>query len=88
MVAYVYAADHKSERAEAHLGYFAVILQVDSYSGDVALIKNCKITGINPHAWMTRSPSSPTVIPPTASAKSCPGSPWLENIAYEKFSKF
>jgi hypothetical protein len=88
MVAYVYAADHKSECAEAHLGYFACILQVDSSSGDVALIKNCKITGINPHAWMTRSPSSPTVIPPTASAKSCPGSPWLENIAYEKFSKF
>ena len=29
MVAYVYAPDRKSERAEAHLGDFAGILQVD-----------------------------------------------------------
>ena len=33
MVAYVYAADRKSERAEAHLGDFAGILQVDGYGG-------------------------------------------------------
>ena len=39
MVAYVYAADRKSERAEAHLGYFAGILQVDGYSGYAALAK-------------------------------------------------
>ena len=29
MVAYVYAADRKGERAKAHLGNFAGILQVD-----------------------------------------------------------
>lgn len=39
MVAYVYAADRKSERAEAHLGNFAGILQVDGYSGYTALAK-------------------------------------------------
>lgn len=39
MVAYVYAADRKSERAEAHLGEFAGILQVDGYSGYAALAK-------------------------------------------------
>ena len=39
MVAYVYAADRKSERAEAHLGDFAGILQVDGYSGYTALAK-------------------------------------------------
>jgi transposase len=33
MVAYVYAADRKGERAEAHLGDFAGILQVDGYGG-------------------------------------------------------
>jgi transposase len=39
MVAYVYAADRKSERAEAHLGNFAGILQVDGYGGYAALAK-------------------------------------------------
>jgi len=39
MVAYVYAADRKGERAEAHLGDFAGILQVDGYGGYVALAK-------------------------------------------------
>ncbi len=39
MVAYVYAADRKSERAEAHLGSFAGILQVDGYGGYAALAK-------------------------------------------------
>lgn len=39
MVAYVYAADRKGERAEAHLGDFAGILQVDGYSGYAALAK-------------------------------------------------
>ena len=39
MVAYVYAADRKSERAEAHLGDFAGILQVDGYGGYAALAK-------------------------------------------------
>ena len=39
MVAYVYAADRKSERAEAHLGDFAGILQVDGYGGYTALAK-------------------------------------------------
>lgn len=39
MVAYIYAADRKSERAEAHLGDFAGILQVDGYGGYVALAK-------------------------------------------------
>lgn len=38
-VAYVYAADRKSERAEAHLGNFAGILQVDGYGGYAALAK-------------------------------------------------
>jgi transposase len=37
--AYVYAADRKSERAEAHLGNFAGILQVDGYGGYAALAK-------------------------------------------------
>lgn len=31
MVAYVYAADHKTERPETHLQGFAGILQVDGY---------------------------------------------------------
>jgi hypothetical protein len=31
MVAYVYAADRKTERPEAHLSGFAGILQVDRY---------------------------------------------------------
>ena len=39
MAAYVYAADRKSERAEAHLGDFAGILQVDGYGGYAALAK-------------------------------------------------
>jgi len=39
MVAYVYAADRKSERAEEHLGDFAGILQVDGYGGYAALAK-------------------------------------------------
>lgn len=39
MVAYVYAADRKSERAEAHLGDFAGILQVDGYGGYTALAR-------------------------------------------------
>ena len=33
MIAYVYAADRKSERAQAHLGDFADILQLDGYGG-------------------------------------------------------
>jgi transposase len=39
MVAYVYVGDRKSERAEAHLGDFAGILQVDGYGGYTALAK-------------------------------------------------
>lgn len=39
MVAYVYAADRKGERAAAHLGEFAGILQVDGYGGYAALAK-------------------------------------------------
>jgi transposase len=39
MVAYVYAADRESERAEAHLGNFAGILQVDGYGGYAALAR-------------------------------------------------
>jgi transposase len=39
MVAYVYAPDRKSERAEAHLGSYAGILQVDGYSGYAALAR-------------------------------------------------
>jgi transposase len=39
MVAYVYAADRKGERAETHLGDFAGILQVDGYGGYAALSK-------------------------------------------------
>ena len=36
MVAYVYAADRRAERPEAHLGDFAGILQVDGYGGYAA----------------------------------------------------
>ncbi len=39
MVAYVYAADRKGERAGAHLGDFAGILQVDGYGGYAALAR-------------------------------------------------
>lgn len=39
MVAYIYAADRKGERAETHLGDFAGILQVDGYGGYAALAK-------------------------------------------------
>ena len=39
MVAYIYAADRKSEQAQAHLGDFAGILQVDGYGGYTALAK-------------------------------------------------
>lgn len=39
MVAYVYAADGKCERAEAHLSDFAGILQVDGYGGYAALAR-------------------------------------------------
>jgi len=39
MIAYVYAADRNSERAQAHLGDFAGILQVDGYGGYTALAK-------------------------------------------------
>lgn len=39
MVAYVYAPDRKSERAEAHLGSYSGILQVDGYSGYSALAR-------------------------------------------------
>ena len=40
MVAYVYAADRKGERAETHLGDFAGILQVDGYGGYAALARH------------------------------------------------
>lgn len=33
MIAYIYAADRKAERPDAHLGDFAGILQVDGYGG-------------------------------------------------------
>jgi hypothetical protein len=39
MMTYVYAADRKSERAEAHLRDFAVILQVDGYRGYTVLAR-------------------------------------------------
>jgi transposase len=39
MVAYVYAADRKGERAEAHLGDFTGILQVDGFGGYAALAR-------------------------------------------------
>jgi hypothetical protein len=39
MVAHVYAADSKSERAEARLGDFAGILQVDGFGGYAALAR-------------------------------------------------
>ena len=39
LVAYVYAADRKAERPEAHLGEFAGILQVDGYGGYAALAR-------------------------------------------------
>ena len=39
MVAYVYAADRKAERPEAHLGNFAGILQVDGYGAYAALAR-------------------------------------------------
>ena len=39
MVAYIYAADRKSERAEAHLKDFSGILQVDGYAGYAALAR-------------------------------------------------
>lgn len=39
LVAYVYAPDRKSERAQAHLGSYSGILQVDGYSGYPALAK-------------------------------------------------
>lgn len=39
MMAYVYAADRKGERAEAHLGDFVGILQVDGFGGYAALAK-------------------------------------------------
>jgi hypothetical protein len=39
LVAYVYAPDRKSERAEAHLGSYSGILQVDGYSGYAALAR-------------------------------------------------
>jgi transposase len=39
MVAYVYAADRKTERPEAHLQGFAGILQVDGYSAYAALAR-------------------------------------------------
>lgn len=39
IVAYIYAADRKAERPEAHLGDFAGILQVDGYGGYAALAR-------------------------------------------------
>lgn len=39
MVAYVYAADRKAERPDAHLGDFAGVLQVDGYGGYAALAR-------------------------------------------------
>src|ERR1700754_4572240 len=39
MVAYVYAADRKAERPDAHLGDFTGILQVDGYGGYAALAR-------------------------------------------------
>lgn len=39
MVAYVYAADRKTERPEVHLNGFAGILQVDGYGAYTALAR-------------------------------------------------
>lgn len=39
MVAYVYAADRRAERPDAHLGDFAGVLQVDGYGGYAALAR-------------------------------------------------
>lgn len=46
MVAYVYAADRKGERAEAHLDDFAGILQVDGYGGYAALARRRQQIGL------------------------------------------
>lgn len=46
MVAYVYAADRRGERAEAHLGDFAGILQVDGYGGYAALARRRNQIGL------------------------------------------
>lgn len=43
MVAYVYAADRKAERPEAHLGAFTGILQVDGYGAYSALARRRQI---------------------------------------------
>ena len=40
MAAYVYAADRKAERPDAHLGDFAGVLQVDGYGGYAALARH------------------------------------------------
>ena len=46
MVAYIYAADRKAERPEAHLGDFAGILQVDGYGGYAALARRRQQVGL------------------------------------------
>jgi transposase len=55
MVAYVYAADRKGERAEAHLGDFAGILQVDGFGGYAALARRRQQVSLAfcwAHLWM------------------------------------
>lgn len=55
MVAYVYAADRKTERPEAHLQGFAGILQVDGYGAYAALARRhqqIRLAFCWAHLWM------------------------------------
>lgn len=46
MVAYVYAADRKADRPDAHLGDFTGILQVDGYGGYAALARRRQLVSL------------------------------------------
>lgn len=55
----------------------------DNWAVIATLIENCKLSGINPHEWLTRTlVALARVTRLTAYPSSCPGQPCSENIAY------
>jgi hypothetical protein len=57
----------------------------DNWAVIATLIENCKLSGINPHIWLTDTLARlANGIPQTPSANSCPGPPWPENTAYHR----
>lgn len=72
MVAYVYTADRKAERPEAHLGNFADILQVDGYGGYAALANPAQFPVVHGHRRSAAASQGPSSNPTQSAASYAP----------------